>query len=160
MNEGRGKEITKIYPTKWEKDNRKNFVIYTFGFIVSFFYPYHAITESVNIYYQIIIYTGFIGFCFGFIFFFSSTQYEPLSLYENGIIPYETKMKVKLFGKREIIHFSNIKAIVNYGKEKNWLSIKVILKNGKYIFQNVDSNNDFNLIKKYYIQYQKTKSKS
>ena len=24
MNEGRGKEITKIYPTKWEKDNRKN----------------------------------------------------------------------------------------------------------------------------------------
>jgi hypothetical protein len=71
---------------------------------------------------------------------------EPIILYTDSISPLETKLKVRLFGKRNIIHFGKIKRIENVEIDLNWIYFVIVLKNGSKHYLNVDTFKDFKLI--------------
>jgi hypothetical protein len=153
MKEDRGREVIIIHPYNYQK-------------IVKKFIPLLILLEVLLLFVSIsmIIAEGFNPLAI-FLFYFGLLPnillfpglfmlfYEPLIIYNNGIIKGESKIKTKVIRRTLFINFKKIVSIDVMRYDKAYMHIRFVLKNNKMIYQFINDQKEYEIITATYKKY-------
>ena len=121
----KNKEVAKIFPsTDYIKNRRRDFLIFLLigiSFLIITIYFFYLISNSTsNLYEMSLFFILIIASIFLIILsFFLILKIEPIILYDNGIVPYESKLKIDIIKKRDFIHLNQIRYFIITVEDKN-----------------------------------------
>ena len=154
MNNNPNNKIKEIIPRLWIKECRRDsYLIFVFSIFLIIIVGYDLLYYSKSFIRQIgEIFILSMLLCWSIVHI-PILHFEPLILFENGIMPYETKFKVKILGKRNFIHFNKIKKITFNSPDNVWYCLTIELKTKKEINRYIDKREETELILKTFNDY-------
>ena len=148
--------ITQIYPTKWQNYVSNIFLLFGILGILFLFLSIYVILSSGFRPEHIVMLMLPSMFILFTLRISTSLLYEPLIIFNNGIVPADRKIDIKSGGRSEFISFSLINK-VEYSKE-DFLGVTFIFKDKTRLIQRINNKNEFNLINEAFKKYKYIKN--